>query len=116
MYCGFKQIGRTGYAAHQARIHSAELLNTLQAGLKYIETVSFESPFQSLFSEINLASEKLGHIYSDRNAKLCTVIQEIADGLANFAADLDALGDAYEYSIGQLAAGSCKNTGEFYTP
>jgi type I restriction enzyme M protein len=39
--------------AHQARIQSDELLNTLQAGFKYIETESFESTFQGLFSEIN---------------------------------------------------------------
>ena len=29
---------------------------------------------------------------------------------------LDALGDAYEYLIGQFAAGSGKKAGEFYTP
>jgi len=30
--------------------------------------------------------------------------------------DVDALGDAYEYLIGQFAAGSGKKAGEFYTP
>ena len=102
--------------AHQARIQSDVLLNTLQAGFKYIETESFESRFQGLFSEINLASEKLGRSYTDRNAKLCTIIKKIADGLAEFSTDIDALGDAYEYLIGQFAAGSGKKAGEFYTP
>ena len=102
--------------AHQARIQSDELLNTLQAGFKYIETESFESTFQGLFSEINLASEKLGRTYTDRNSKLCTIIKKIADGLAEFSTDIDALGDAYEYLIGQFAAGSGKKAGEFYTP
>jgi type I restriction enzyme M protein len=102
--------------AHQARIQSDKLLNTLQAGFKYIETESFESTFQGLFSEINLASEKLGRTYSDRNGKLCTIIKKIADGLAEFSTDIDALGDAYEYLIGQFAAGSGKKAGEFYTP
>jgi type I restriction enzyme M protein len=102
--------------SHQARIQSDELLNTLQAGFKYIETESFESTFQGLFSEINLASEKLGRTYSDRNGKLCTIIKKIADGLAEFSTDSDALGDAYEYLIGQFAAGSGKKAGEFYTP
>jgi type I restriction enzyme M protein len=69
-----------------------------------------------LFSEINLASDKLGRTYVDRNAKLCTVIQKIADGLAEFSTNIDALGDAYEYLIGQFAAGSGKKAGEFYTP
>jgi type I restriction enzyme M protein len=104
------------FLPHQARIQSAELLNTLQSGFKYIETESFESTFQGLFSEINLVSEKLGRSYADRNGKLCTIIKKIADGLAKFSTDIDALGDAYEYLIGQFAAGSGKKAGEFYTP
>jgi type I restriction enzyme M protein len=71
---------------------NGELLNTLQAGFK------------------------LGRKYEDRNAKLCSIIAEIAKGLAEFSADIDALGDAYEYLIGQFAAGSGKKAGEFYTP
>lgn len=102
--------------ASMARIQSAELLNTLQESFKYIETESFESTFQGLFSEINLASEKLGKTYSDRNKKLCAIIQKIAEGLADFSTDVDALGDAYEYLLGQFAAGSGKKAGEFYTP
>ena len=46
--------------AHLARTQNGELLHTLQAGFKYIENESFESTFQGLFSEINLASDKLG--------------------------------------------------------
>ena len=81
-----------------------------------IETESFESTFQGLFSEIDLASPKLGKTYADRNAKLCTIIQKIAEGLTEFSTDIDALGDAYEYLIGQFAAGAGKKAGEFYTP
>jgi type I restriction enzyme M protein len=33
-----------------------------------------------------------------------------------FLPDSDTLGDAYEYLIGQFAAGSGKKAGEFYTP
>ena len=102
--------------ANLARTQNAELLNTLQAGFKYIETESFQSTFQGLFSEIDLSSPKLGKTYVDRNAKLCTIIQKIAEGLAEFSTDTDALGDAYEYLIGQFAAGSGKKAGEFYTP
>ena len=102
--------------ANLARTQNGELLNTLQAGFKYIETESFESTFQGLFSEIDLSSPKLGKKYEDRNAKLCTIIQKIAEGLADFSTDIDALGDAYEYLIGQFAAGSGKKAGEFYTP
>ncbi len=102
--------------AGMARTQNGELLNTLQAGFKYIQDESFESTFDGLFSEIDLASPKLGKVYADRNAKLCTIIQKIAEGLNEFSTDIDALGDAYEYLIGQFAAGSGKKAGEFYTP
>lgn len=90
--------------------------HTLQEGFKYIETESFQSTFGGLFSEIDLGSPKLGKTYTERNAKLCVVIQKIAEGLADFSTSVDALGDAYEYLIGQFAAGSGKKAGEFYTP
>ncbi len=99
-----------------ARTQNGELLITLEAGLRYIENESFESTFQGLFSEINLNSEKLGKTSTERNKKLCTIIQKIAEGIADFSTDSDTLGDAYEYLIGQFAAGSGKKAGEFYTP
>lgn len=102
--------------ANMARTQSGDLLDTLQKGFKYIESESFESAFQGLFSEIDLASPKLGKGLPERNAKLCTIIQKIAKGLTEFSTNIDALGDAYEYLIGQFAAGSGKKAGEFYTP
>ena len=99
-----------------ARTQKGELLKTLGEGFKYIENESFEGSFQGLFSEINLNSEKLGKTETERNKKLCTIIQKIAEGIADFSADSDTLGDAYEYLIGQFAAGSGKKAGEFYTP
>ncbi len=99
-----------------ARTGSNELLKTLQAGFNHVENDSFESTFQGLFSEINLDSEKLGKNYSNRNAKLCTIVKKIAEGLSDFSIESDILGDAYEYLIGQFAAGSGKKAGEFYTP
>ncbi|NTW88953.1 MAG: type I restriction-modification system subunit M, partial [Desulfobulbaceae bacterium] len=105
-----------GSISELARRQNGELLHTLQKGFDYIENESFASTFQGLFSEINLSSEKLGKNYTDRNAKLCTIITKIAEGLASFSTDSDTLGDAYEYLIGQFAAGSGKKAGEFYTP
>ena len=102
--------------AELARVQSEDLLSTLQDGFKYIETDSFESTFQGLFSEINLTSEKLGKTYKERNGRLVKIVGEIAKGLAEFSTDSDTLGDAYEYLIGQFAAGSGKKAGEFYTP
>ena len=105
-----------GNIVHRAKTQDGKLLDTLQKGFKFIEEESFASNFQGLFSEINLGSDKLGRKYEDRNAKLCSIISEIARGMALFSTDVDTLGDAYEYLIGQFAAGSGKKAGEFYTP
>jgi type I restriction enzyme M protein len=105
-----------GSIAEMARTQDRELLHTLQNAFDYIENESFASTFDGLFSEINLNSEKLGKGYEARNAKLCTIIKAIEDGLSQFSTDKDTLGDAYEYLIGQFAAGSGKKAGEFYTP
>lgn len=105
-----------GNIVHLAKTQNSELLDTLQRGFKHIEEDSFESEFQGLFSEINLTSDKLGRKYEDRNAKLCSIISELARGMSLFSTEADTLGDAYEYLIGQFAAGSGKKAGEFYTP
>ena len=105
-----------GNIAEMARTQDPMLLNTLQSGFTYIETESFASTFRGLFSEISLSSDKLGRSYAERNARLCKIIAEIAKGLTQFSTDSDMLGDAYEYLIGQFAAGSGKKAGEFYTP
>ncbi len=99
-----------------AKTQSDELLKTLEEGFNYIETESFETSFKGLFSEINLNSEKLGRAYSERNRLIAKVIKTIADGLEEFSSNEDSLGDAYEYLIGQFAAGSGQKAGEFYTP
>lgn len=99
-----------------ARTQNPVLLKTLERGFRYIEDYSFDDSFQGLFSEINLNSEKLGKSESDRNDKLCSIIQTIALGISEFPTSSDSLGDAYEYLIGQFAAGSGKKAGEFYTP
>tara|TARA_Y100001937_G_scaffold89915_1_gene121616 strand:+ start:14671 stop:16299 length:1629 start_codon:yes stop_codon:yes gene_type:complete len=102
--------------AKLAKNQSDLLLSTLKEGFDYIENHSFGDNFRGLFSEINLSSDKLGKDYVTRNAKLCTIIEEIADGIDEFSTDTDILGDAYEYLIGEFAAGSGKKAGEFYTP
>jgi type I restriction enzyme M protein len=102
--------------AEMARIQNDDLLKTLEDAFKYIENESFASTFDGLFSEINLNSEKLGKDYTTRNKKLCNIITKIAEGISEFSNDSDVLGDAYEYLIGQFAAGGVKKAGEFYTP
>ena len=99
-----------------AKTQSDELLKTLEKGFKYIENESFDTSFKGLFSEINLNSDKLGKDYTERNKLIAKVIKTIDEGLQDFSSDADALGDAYEYLIGQFAAGSGQKAGEFYTP
>ncbi|AQQ61668.1 MULTISPECIES: type I restriction-modification system subunit M [Bacillus] len=99
-----------------ARTQNKYLLKNLQAGFKFIENESFDSTFRGLFSEVNLDSDKLGKNYELRNTTLCSIITAIAEGLSEFPNESDLLGDAYEYLIGQFAAGSGKKAGEFYTP
>lgn len=99
-----------------ARTQNDNVLSVLHDGFKYIENESFESSFKGLFSEINLNSEKLGKNYPERNALLTKVIMTLDRGLANIETTGDTLGDAYEYLIGQFAAGSGQKAGEFYTP
>jgi len=105
-----------GNIVEMARTQSADLLSTLQSGFTYIENESFASAFRGLFSEINLASDKLGKTYAERNDRLRKIVTEISNGLGQFSPDTDTLGDAYEYLIAQFAAGSGKRAGEFYTP
>ncbi len=99
-----------------ARTQNDCLLKNLQDAFKFIENESFDSAFRGLFSEVNLDSDKLGKDYDRRNKTLCLIIAEIAAGLEDFSNEHDSLGDAYEYLIGQFAAGSGKKAGEFYTP
>lgn len=99
-----------------SRTQNNQLLKTLQAGFKFIENESFDSTFHGLFSEVNLDSDKLGKNYQSRNEMLCSIITEIVERLAEFTNEVDLLGNAYEYLIGQFAAGSGKKAGEFYTP
>jgi type I restriction enzyme M protein len=99
-----------------ARTQNKNLLETLEKSFKYIENKSFSSTFNGLFSEVNLNSDKLGKTYDQRNKKLCDIITKIAEGISKFSNETDILGDAYEYLIGEFAAGSGKKAGEFYTP
>lgn len=99
-----------------ARTQDANLLTKLGNSFRHIEEESFKGAFKGLFSEINLQSEKLGKDYTSRNKMMCNIISTLDEKLAEFDQKGDILGDAYEYLIGQFAAGSGKKAGEFYTP
>jgi type I restriction enzyme M protein len=99
-----------------ARTQDDDLLTELGNSFRHIEEESFKGAFKGLFSEINLQSEKLGKDYDSRNKMMCSIISTLDEKLAEFDQKGDILGDAYEYLIGQFAAGSGKKAGEFYTP
>jgi type I restriction enzyme M protein len=76
-----------------------------------------EEDFDNLFEDMDLNSTKLGKTPDARNAiiaKVLTHLDKIDFKLEN--TELDVLGDAYEYLIGQFASGAGKKAGEFYTP
>lgn len=73
--------------------------------------------FENLFDDMDLNSSKLGKTETDRSKLIAKVMLKIND--INFHyhdAEIDVLGDAYEYLIGQFAASAGKKAGEFYTP
>ncbi len=76
-----------------------------------------EEDFDNLFYDIDLNSTKIGRTVADRNkviVKIITALNAIDFDLDNTEGDV--LGDAYEYLIGQFAAGAGQKAGEFYTP
>lgn len=76
-----------------------------------------EEDFQNLFEDLDLTSSKLGKTTDDKNKLIVQVLahlNEIDFQIGN--TEVDVLGDAYEYLIGQFASGAGKKAGEFYTP
>lgn len=71
--------------------------------------------FAGLFADVDLKSTKLGANANQRNITIMEVIKTL-DEIDLFGHDGDVIGDAYEYLIGQFAAGAGKKAGEFYTP
>lgn len=97
------------------------ILEDLARILKDIEKSTMgtesEEDFDNLFYDIDLDSGKIGRTVTDRNAvivKIITALNAIDFDLDNTEGDV--LGDAYEYLIGQFAAGAGQKAGEFYTP
>jgi type I restriction enzyme M protein len=91
-----------------------EILNNIQLSTMGTES---EEDFDNLFEDMDLNSTKLGKTTDARNkliAKVLSHLDKIDFKLEN--TELDVLGDAYEYLIGQFASGAGKKAGEFYTP
>ncbi len=90
------------------------ILNNIQLSTMGTES---EDDFDHLFEDLDLNSTKLGKTVDQRNeviAKVLSHLDKIDFQLEH--SELDVLGDAYEYLIGQFASGAGKKAGEFYTP
>ncbi len=76
-----------------------------------------EEDFDNLFEDMDLNSTKLGKTPEARNEIIAKVLQHLDKiDFKLESTQLDVLGDAYEYLIGQFASGAGKKAGEFYTP
>jgi len=97
------------------------ILENLKTVLNDIEKTSAgtasEDDFKGLFGDIDFTSTKLGSRESQKNEVVVEVLRLLSGvdfKLEDSKSDL--LGDAYEYLIGEFAAGAGKKGGEFYTP
>jgi type I restriction enzyme M protein len=91
-----------------------QILNNVERSTMGYES---EDDFGNLFEDLDLTSSKLGKTESAKNELIAKVLSHLDD--INFDlknTESDVLGDAYEYLIGQFAAGAGKKAGEFYTP
>ena len=109
---------------HHVATHGAlndNLIEQLEKILSGIEASTMghdsEDDFDKLFSELDLNASRLGKTVTQRNeliSKVLLHLDKIDFQLEN--AQIDVLGDAYEYLISQFASGAGKKAGEFYTP
>ena len=110
----FHSIAKNGSTNSNLIEQLDKILNNIQNSTMGQES---EDDFESLFSELDLNSSKLGKTVGERNkiiAKVLGHLDQIDFKLAD--SKVDILGDAYEYLIGQFASGAGKKAGEFYTP
>ncbi|MEQ8426325.1 MAG: type I restriction-modification system subunit M [Gammaproteobacteria bacterium] len=97
------------------------IIDSLTEILNHIEQSTMgsaaEDDFNGLFDDIDLTSNKLGKTEKAKNELIAKVLSHL--NAIDFCLDdteIDILGDAYEYLIGQFASGAGKKAGEFYTP
>ncbi len=94
-----------------------DLKNVLWAIERTSRGTASEDDFAGLFDDVDLTSTKLGARENQKNEVIVDVLAHLS-GIDFKLEDTksDLLGDAYEYLIGEFAAGAGKKGGEFYTP
>lgn len=101
------------FTAFIQNVHKGKFqLEDLAQGFRNIEQSS--ELFENLFEDVDLYSRKLGNTPQKQNQTISAVMKELSSIDMHHSGD--ALGDAYEYLIGQFASDSGKKAGEFYTP
>lgn len=106
-----------GEIENQSTFILEDLKNVLTAIEKTSDGTASEDDFKGLFDDVDFNSSKLGSRENDKNEVVVQVLTLLAGIDFNLEdAKSDLLGDAYEYLIGEFAAGSGKKGGEFYTP
>lgn len=115
----FGQLAKRGNG--NGKTESKFIIEDLQVILNNIQLSTMgsksEEDFDHLFEDLDLNSTKLGKTVEQRNeiiSKVLSHLDKIDFQLEH--TELDVLGDAYEYLIGQFASGAGKKAGEFYTP
>ena len=106
--------------AERAR-NKETIIEDLGKALKEVEESALghdsEHEFTGLFEDVDLTSTKLGKTVQQKNKLISEVIKHLDEIDFKFEdTEIDVLGDAYEYLIGEFAAGAGKKAGEFYTP
>jgi type I restriction enzyme M protein len=116
----FSEIAKRGKAKGKEG-SSTFILDDLARILSNIEQSTMgtdsEDEFDKLFEDLDLQSTKLGRTEQAKNDVIVKVLNHLNEiDFELRKSNSDVLGDAYEYLIGQFAAGAGKKAGEFYTP
>lgn len=95
-----------------------KVTDSLQNFERTISSTEATADFKGLFSNnsIDLSDSALGSNLKERSENIQSLIKLFADLDMVALQKSDALGDAYEYLIGQFAMEAGKKAGEFYTP
>jgi type I restriction enzyme M protein len=110
------------FPAMVAKIKAGKFdVEELQNAINEVQTSTLgqdsEEDFRGLFEDMDLSSTRLGNTVAKRSDMMGQVILRLADiSFSGKDLQIDVLGDAYEYLIGQFAASAGKKAGEFYTP
>ncbi len=113
----FSEMARRGNSDGKANFILDDLTQVLNHISQSTMGTDSEDDFDHLFEDLDLSSSKLGKTEKAKNeliVKVLAHLDEIDFRLED--SENDVLGDAYEYLIGQFAAGAGKKAGEFYTP